>query len=43
MVADFSLGGRGMTLVEKVKREIAEGKAVPFKEGLAQSRSKPRR
>ena len=38
MVQDFSPGGRGMVLVERVKREIAQGKAVPFKEGLAKAR-----
>lgn len=27
MVRDFSPGGRGQVLVERVKREIAEGKA----------------
>ncbi len=43
MVADFSPGGRGMALVEKVKREVAEGKAVPFEEGLEQAKSKPAR
>jgi hypothetical protein len=34
MVADFSPGGRGAALVEKVKREIAEGKATPLADGL---------
>jgi hypothetical protein len=38
MVKDFSPGGRGMAWVEKVKREIAEGKAGPFEEGLAEPR-----
>jgi hypothetical protein len=38
MVSDFSAGGRGAALVEKVKREIASGKAVPFDEGRSQSR-----
>jgi hypothetical protein len=33
MVRDFSPGGRGEALVEKVKREIAEGRAIPFDEG----------
>ena len=28
MAKDFSPGGRGMGLVEQVKREIAEGKAT---------------
>ncbi len=35
MVQDFSPGGRGMTLVDKVKREIAEGRSIPLQEGLA--------
>ena len=35
MVRDFSPGGRGVALLEKVKREIAEGRAIPFDEGLA--------
>jgi len=43
MVEDFSPGGRGMALVENVKREIAEGKAVPFEEGLEQARTKRNR
>jgi len=33
MVQDFSPGGRGMTLVEKVKREISEGRTIPLLEG----------
>jgi len=40
MVKDFSPGGRGMALVEKVKREIAEGKTTPLEEGLAQAKAK---
>ena len=39
MVADFSAGGRGMALVENVKREIAQGKSAPFEEGLEQART----
>ena len=35
MVKDFSPGGRGYHLVEKIQREIAAGKARPFKEDLA--------
>ena len=38
MVKDFSPGGRGMALVEKVKREIAEGKTIALEEGLAQAK-----
>lgn len=43
MVADFSPGGRGIALVEVVKREIAQGKAVPFQEGLEQNRTQRNR
>ena len=34
----FSPGGRGYHLVEKVKRDIAEGKARPMEEGFAARR-----
>jgi hypothetical protein len=34
MVKDFSIGGRGHHLVEKIKRDIAEGKARPMEEGF---------
>jgi len=46
MVADFSPGGRGMALVKKVEQQIAQGKAIPFEEGLEQARAaktRPRR
>lgn len=43
MAADFPPGGRGMALVEKVKREIAGGKALPFEEALKQVRAKRNR
>ena len=46
MVADFSPGGRGMALVERVQRDIAQGKAVPFEEGADHARTRqdrPRR
>ena len=36
MVRDFSPGGRGYHLLEKVKREIAGGKARPIEEDLAE-------
>ena len=41
MVSDFSPGGRGYHIVERVKRDIAEGKARPMEEGFA-ARRKPR-
>lgn len=40
MVQDFSPGGRGMAWAEKVKREIAEGRALPFEGGLAQAKAR---
>lgn len=40
MVRDFSPGGRGAAIVERVKRDIAEGKAIPFGEGAAQAAAK---
>jgi len=44
MVRDFSAGGRGMALVEAIKREVGQGEAVPFEEGLEQARqNRPRR
>ncbi|MCX6596865.1 MAG: hypothetical protein NTV70_10920 [Acidobacteria bacterium] len=36
MVKDFSPGGRGMALAERVKRQIAEGRARPMEEGFAE-------
>jgi hypothetical protein len=41
MVKDFSPGGRGAALAERVKRQIAEGKARPMEEGFAE-RDSPR-
>ena len=41
IVKDFSPGGRGMAWAERVKREIAEGKARPMEEGLAEAKAKP--
>lgn len=38
MVKDFSAGGRGYHLVEKVKRDIAQGKARPMEAGFAARR-----
>jgi len=38
MVNDFSPGGRGHHLVEKVKNDIAEGKARPMEEGFSARR-----
>ncbi len=43
MVADFSLGGRGMVLVEKIERDIAEGNAVPFEQAMEQAKAKQNR
>jgi hypothetical protein len=44
MMRDFSPGGRGRSLVERVKREIAEGGAIPFRDGAAAAkRNEPRR
>lgn len=40
MIQDFSLGGRGVGLLESIKREIADGRAVPFKEGFANASAK---
>lgn len=40
MVKDFSAGGRGMALVEKVKREVAEGKTIALQEGLARAKAR---
>jgi hypothetical protein len=37
MATDFSLGGRGTALIERVKREIDEGEATPFEEGREQA------
>ena len=34
MQHDFSPGGRGYHLVDRVKRDIAEGKARPMKEAV---------
>jgi ketosteroid isomerase-like protein len=38
MAEDFSSGGSGAHLIEKVKREIADGKARPTSEGFSQHR-----
>ena len=44
MVVDFSSGGRGMALVESIKREIAQGKAIPLQDGLKRTKqNRPRR
>ena len=43
MVADFSPGGRGAALVEAIEREVGQGQAPPFEEGLAQAKqNRPR-
>jgi hypothetical protein len=41
MARDFSHGGRGAALIERVKLEIAEGRAIPFGEGATQAAAKP--
>ncbi|HLX43762.1 MAG TPA: hypothetical protein VKR43_10025 [Bryobacteraceae bacterium] len=40
MVADFSVGGRGAGLAEKIKRDIATSRALPFEEGRAANEAK---
>ena len=35
---DFAPGGRGEALEQRIRREIAEGKARPLEEGLAKRR-----
>ena len=40
MVKDFSPGGRGVELAERVKRDIAAGKARPFEEGRAEAKTR---
>jgi len=40
MIQDFSPGGRGTAWAERVKREIAEGKALTFEDGLAQAKAR---
>lgn len=40
MVEDFSPGGRGNAWAARVKREIAEGKARPMEEFLAEAKTK---
>ncbi len=39
MAADFSPGGRGTSLVETVRRDIAEGNAAPLEDGREQSQA----
>lgn len=42
MAHDFSPGGRNYHLVERVKRDIASGKARPIEEGFAaRGKSRP--
>lgn len=43
MVVDFSSGERGMAVVERVEREIAQGKAIPFEEGMEAKQNRARR
>lgn len=39
MATDFAPDGRGTTLAERMKRQIAEGKARPIEEGFAKQGS----
>lgn len=39
MISDFSAGGPGMALVERVKREIAEGKTMSIQDGREYARA----
>lgn len=41
MVEDFSPGGRGSHLVEKISRQIDEGKFRPMGEGFRQRQNRP--
>lgn len=41
MVEDFSPGGRGFPLVEKVNRQIDEGKFRPMSEGFRTRQNRP--
>ncbi len=41
MQRDFSSGGRGHHLVEKINREIDEGKFTPLKDGLRTGLKQP--
>ena len=41
MERDFSPGGRGYHLVEKINREIDEGKFTPMEEALRAERKRP--
>ena len=41
MVEDFSSGGRGSHLVEKINRQIDEGKFQPMGEGFRQRQNRP--
>jgi hypothetical protein len=43
MLADFSPGGRGTALIEKVTRDLDEGKTVPLEEGFSHTGDKQRR
>ena len=43
MVRDFSPGGLGAALVEKAKREIAEGQTGPLRDGRTGHRGPARR
>ncbi len=42
IVRDFSPGGRGMSLMAELEREIDEGKTSPMEEGFAERRKSGR-
>lgn len=41
MVEDFSPGGRGMVLMERVNREIAQGKTSPLQKIRSRAKANP--
>lgn len=38
---DFAPGGRGESLANQIRQEIAEGRATPLEDGLAKRRRSP--
>lgn len=43
MAADFSPGGRGAALIEKLKRDLGQGQSTPLEEGLREAQAEQRR